>query len=131
MGQYGTAAVEAVRLYSRGLARSPPDAWEQATSRLFGRGTSSQRKGCPRNAFLGLCEEGLVKGVEPGNYTQSQKNKRYAIDAVAVLQQRPSLAGNRNLLWSEVLAGESKKHNSQMDVVIALWDAGLIKAEES
>jgi hypothetical protein len=126
MGKYGTAAVEAVRLYTRGLAKSPRDAWEQATSKLFGRGTPAQRKGCPRDAFLGLCEEGLVKGIEPGDYTRSRKSKGYAVDAVTVLERRPSLADNQNRLWSEVLAGEPKQHNSQMDVVTTLWSSGLI-----
>jgi len=129
MGKYGTAAIEAVRLYRQGLTKSPQDAWEKATSKIFGWGTSSQRKGCPRNAFLGLCEEGLVRGVEPGDYTRSQKNKSYAVDAVAILQRYPSLAGNHNRLWSKVLADEHKKHNSQMDVVIALWNAGLIQVK--
>jgi len=129
MSKYGIAAVEAARLHTRRLARSPQDAWEQASSKLFSKGTPGQRKGCPRNAFLGLCEEGLVKGIEPGDYTRSQKNKRYAVDAVAILQRRPSLAGNQNRLWSEVLADEHKKHNSQMDVVIALWNAGLIRVK--
>ena len=129
MGKYGTAAIEAVRIYEHRLAESPRAAWEQATSKMFGWGTSSQRKGCPRDAFLGLCEEGLVKGIESGDYTRSQKNKRYAVDAVAILQRHPSLAGNRNRLWSKVLADEHKKHNSQMDVVIALWNAGLIQVK--
>ena len=128
MGKYGAAAVEAANLCRHGLAESPLDAWEQATARLFGLGTSSQCKGCPKGAFLGLCEEGLVEGVEPGHYTQSWDNKRYAVDAVAILRQRPWLSGNQSRLWAEVMAGETKKHNSQMDVVTALWNAGLIQA---
>jgi len=127
MGKYGTAAIEAVRLYSRGLVASPREAWEQATIKAFGLGTPSQCKSCPRDAFLGLCEEGLVKGVEPGDYTRSRKNKRYAVDAVAILEQHPSLSSSPSGLWSAVLEGESKKHNSQMDVVTSLWNKGLIR----
>jgi hypothetical protein len=82
MSKYGLAAVEAVRLYTGGLAKSPRDAWEEATSKLFGLRTSSQCKGCPRDAFLGLCGEGLVEGIEPGNYTRSRANKGYALEAV-------------------------------------------------
>lgn len=40
------------------------DAIRHHFSELFGLGTSSQCKGCPRDAFLGLCGEGLVGGVE-------------------------------------------------------------------
>lgn len=61
MNSYGQSAVHAVRAYAA-LSESPQDAWNRATSDIFGVNTSSQRKGCPRNAFLGLCEEGLVRG---------------------------------------------------------------------
>ena len=94
---------------------------------LFGRGTPSQRKSCPRGTFLGLCQEGLVKGIEPGAYTRSHKNKRYAVDAVAVLRQHSELARDPQALWREVLAGEAKVHNEQMNVVVALWSSGLIR----
>ena len=129
MGKYGTAAIQAVKLYKQGLAESPRDAWDSATAKIFGRGTSSQRKGCPRDTFLGLCEQGLVEGIEPGNYTRSQKNKKYATDAITILKQRPSLSDSPTALWSIVLEGEPKKHNSQMDVVTSLWNSGLICAK--
>ena len=126
MGKYGEAAVKAVRLYRRGPAESPQDAWQKATVELFGQGTSGQIKGCPKGAFLGLCEEGLIEGIEPGIYTRSQKNKKYAIRAVAILKQCPSLSSNPDRLWSDVLDGEPKTHNSQMDVVVSLWNNKLV-----
>jgi hypothetical protein len=46
---------------------------------------SAQKKGCPRGAFLGLCEEGLVKGIPAGNYTTSKDNKAYAVRAAELL----------------------------------------------
>jgi len=79
MNKYGQAAVRAVRLINIGSISSPVDAWERATSEIFGKGTSSQKKGCPRGAFLGLCEDGKVLGIPPGKYTSSTKNKSYAI----------------------------------------------------
>jgi hypothetical protein len=126
MGKYGDAAVEAVRLHQRGLSPSPRDAWESATADVFGKGTSSQQKACPRDTFLSLCQEGLVQGVERGSCTRSVKNRRYALDAVQLLKRNPALASHPDTLWATVVAGESKKHNSQMDVVTALWTAGLI-----
>lgn len=30
------------------------------------------------------------------------------------------------MLWKAVVAGESKAHNGQIDVVLALWNKGLI-----
>jgi hypothetical protein len=74
---------------------------------------------------------GLVKGVPPGPYTDSERNRQYALDAVALLRRQPSLAGNASLLWSAVMRGREKEHNQQMDVVIALWKAGLIAGTES
>jgi len=70
---------------------------------------------------LGLCEEGMVKGVVSGNYCRSKKNKDYAIKAVKLLNKFPEMAENKILLWNNV-AGASKAHNNQLDVVIALWD---------
>ena len=34
-----------------------------------------------RGAFLGLCEEGLVKGIPAGKYSASKDNKQYAVRA--------------------------------------------------
>ena len=126
MGNYGKAAMRAVRFYKTGSAMSPQDAWAKATAEQFGWGTSSQLKGCPKNTFLGLCEEGLIRGIPSGNYTRSRRNKKYAVDAVQILKQRPTLAINPQALWDQVMQGESKQHNQQMDVVISLWNSGLL-----
>jgi len=126
MNKYGQAAVQAARMLSIGSVSFPQDAWERATSEIFGKGTPSQKKGCPKGAFLGLCEEGYVKGVPPGNYTNSTKNKRYAIQAVNLLRKDPTLSNDPKSLWALVMQGEPKSHNSQMDVVAALWHEGFI-----
>lgn len=127
MGKYGQAAVEAVSLLSTNPLVTPRDAWNQATTEIFGNGTSSQLKGCPRSTFLGLCEEGYIKGVAPGNnYLKSTKNKEYGIKAVALLKEDPSLVEDVNQLWDQVVEGEVKAHNSQMDIVITLWNNRLL-----
>lgn len=126
MSKYGDAAVNAVTVYGN-LTAAPREAWKRATAEIFGLGSSSQEKGCPRDAFLGLCEEGLVVGIPKGPYTRSEKNKRYAVDAVAMLRKDDKLAGDLDALWRAVLDGEDKQHNSQMDVVVALWKRGLLK----
>jgi len=71
--------------------------------------------------------EGLVSGFPRGHYTQSRKNKDYAIRALSLLKQRKNLANDLEGLWRTVMKGEKKKHNSQMDVVVALWNNGLLK----
>jgi hypothetical protein len=126
MNKYGNAAIRAVKHYTNGQATNPQDAWEMATIAIFGEGTSSQKKGCPKGAFLGLCEEGLVKGIPIGNYTISTKNKNYAVRAVSILKHDSSYVSNVERLWSAAIGGVEKKHNSQMDVVLALWNFGFI-----
>lgn len=127
MNKYAQAAIEAAKLCSQDKQISPRTAWDQVTSHIFGKGTASQKKGCPRDAFLGLCEEGCVKDVPAGYYCDSIKNKRYALSALALLTGDSTLANNPPLvLWERVMKGEQKVHNSQMDVVIALWKAKLL-----
>ena len=124
MGKYGRAAIRARDLYISGIARDPVEAWKRATSEVFST-PAARDKGCPKSTFLGLCEEGLVWGVARGEYTKSRDNKKYALAAVALLKSNPSLASDQDSLWSQV--GEKKKPNSQMDVVIALWNEGAIR----
>jgi hypothetical protein len=129
MGNYGRTAVLAVHTLQRGEVRNPRTAWETAVQAVMPSSVSSQEKGCPRDAFLGICEEGLVKGVSAGGYTKSSKNKAYAVRAYRLLSRDPRLADNERRLWRLVLGGESKAHNQQMDVVVSLWNAGLLKRE--
>jgi len=131
MGQYEQAALKAVQLFNAGRAVDPVDAWHQATVSIFGRGTWSQEKSCPRDAFLGLCTDGHVKGVRPGNYTESVANKSYAVAAAQLLKSNPGLTTMGTTgLWKRVLkrlnATTSKAHNGQMNVVLALFRNKLL-----
>ena len=83
-------------------------------------------KGCPRNAFLGLCSSGLVKNIPKGIYTKSIKNRTYAEKAVEILRKNPGFANNPLGLWKKIQT-EEITHNGQMNVVCALWKNGLIK----
>ncbi|WP_238653205.1 DUF6979 family protein [Paenibacillus piscarius] len=94
MSKYGLAAIKAASLIKDEPGCTPLNGWNQSTNELYGENTHSQRKGCPKNAFLGLCEEGLIRGISKGNYAYKRKS-----------------------------------HNSQMDVVLALWNKGLILQE--
>jgi hypothetical protein len=92
---------------------------------LYPTSPTSRKKGCPRGALLGPCEEGLVKGIRPGNYTASKDNKLYAVRAAALLNEgdRKRPVGE---LWRAVSNDPEKAHNQQMDVVLALWKNDLI-----
>lgn len=129
MNKYGVVALKAVKLIEMGKHTEPLATWNVVASEVFGVGSSSQRKGCPKNAFLGLCEAGMVKGIKEGNYAKrstSQKNKDYAVRAVQLLKEEPELVDNKSRLWSDVIGGVHLAHNSQMDVVLALWNNNLI-----
>jgi hypothetical protein len=122
--KYGEAALIAARMENFGKALTPATRWSEAAAKLYPTSPSAQRKGGPRFAFLSLCEAGLVKGIPPGQYAPSNKNKAYALRAVSLLN-----AGTHktvNALWAEVTDGKDVPHTSQMDVVLALWKNDLI-----
>lgn len=121
---FGDVAVEAVKLINNGLFDNPRQAWTNAAKKCFPNSPSMQAKPCPRCTFLGLCEEGLVKGINKGSYTTSVLEKGYAVNAVNTLRRKPKMVNKNMQLWSMV-AG-NKTYNKQMDVVIALWNEGLI-----
>src|SRR4051812_43952756 len=83
MGTYGEAAILATK-YAKSLP--PRAAWNRAIAELSGK-DSIRAKRCPRGAYLGLCEAGLVAGIKAGEYEAptGNKNGRYAVDAVNIL----------------------------------------------
>ena len=126
-GKYGLVALNAVNKLNISQEMDPGNAWDEAAVEVFPTQLSSSKKSCPRTAFLGLCEEGKVKGVKAGDYTSSKANKAYANDAADLLQSSPTLT--KKELWCNVIANkEPKVHNSQMNVVAALFHEGYLIA---
>lgn len=123
MGKYEKVALLAVKLFHEGTTDCPIEAWEKAASQILD-SRSSQRKGCPRNTFLGLCEEGKVRGIPSGSYTKSKKNKEYALDAIQILINMKEDLPSPKILWEMLSSG--KTHNQQMDVLLALWKNDLL-----
>lgn len=122
--RYGEAALIATRQGSSADV-NPVARWESAMERLYPTSPAARKKGCPRGAFLGLCEEGLVKGIPAGHYTKSKDNKAYAVRAAALLTEGTQ-SWSRSTLWQAVTNDPEKTHNSQMDIVLALWKNDLI-----
>ena len=123
MSVFGDSAVRAVKLISEKSMTDPEEAWNQAINSMT-TSVVTREKGCPKSAFLGLCEMGLVRGIPKGTYTTSYDNKRYAISAIEKLRSNPSLSSNRDKLWALVAGGIAP--NGQMDVVLSLWKNNLI-----
>ena len=124
---YKEVALTAVQLCGKG--HLPDEAWKKAAAKIFPLSDSSQKKSCPRNAFLGLAGLGNITNLNQGNYTRSVDNKRYAETAVRILKANASKTFSAKELWEEVqkVLCITKKHNGQMDVVLALWENDLIK----
>jgi hypothetical protein len=124
--KYGLTAIKSVQNFKDSY--SIKEIWSKSAKEVF-ETKSSQEKSCPKATFLGLCEEGLVKGIPKGNYTKSVKNKEYALKAIAILKQNKETTFSPKELWEKLELGD-KRYNSQMDIVIALWDHNLIKKGE-
>jgi hypothetical protein len=126
--RYGEAALLAVRMETYGKALTAEERWQDAVKKLYPTTPIGQKKSGPRAAFVGLCEAGLVKGIragepEPGT-SAVNRNKAYAVAAVELL--RAGTHKSVSQLWAAVSEADGGDHNSQMDVVLALWKNGLI-----
>ncbi|EKN3444871.1 TPA: hypothetical protein SK294_001600 [Yersinia enterocolitica] len=100
--------------------------WDQS---LDGNG-----KSCPRITFLGLCEDGWVKGIKRGNYILRRRkypnNKDYAVEGAKIVLANPNKQYLASKLWTEVkraLPDGAENHNQQMTVVIALMNNDLLQ----
>jgi hypothetical protein len=122
--RYGEAALMASRQGSS-ADMNPAARWDSAMKRLYPTSATARKKSCPRGAFLGLCEEGLVKGIPVGHYTASKDDKAYAVRAVALLVEGAH-SWSISALWKAVANDPSRTHDSQMDIVLALWKNDLI-----
>jgi hypothetical protein len=122
--RYGEAAIMATR-QGPSANINPIARWESAMERLYPTSLAARKKGCPRAAFLGLCEEGLVKGIPAGEYTKSKDDKAYAVLAAGLLMDATQ-RWSRSTLWKAVTKDAVEQENGQMDVVLALWNNGLI-----
>jgi len=123
--RYGEAALLAAR-----QGGNPIDAWESALEQLYPTSPAARKKGSARGAFLGLCEEGLVKAIPPGSYKAARDHKALAVRAANLLlegTQRWSLS----TLWRAVADGSYRKEDCHMDIVFALWKNGLIETGPS
>jgi hypothetical protein len=122
--RYGEAALMVAR-QAASTGTNPVVQWKNAMETLYPTSAAARKKGSPRGAFLGLCEEGLVAGIPAGQYTESRENKDYAVRAVALLREAAQ-HWSTTTLWKAVTNDPEKAHENQMDIVLALWKNNLI-----
>ena len=120
---YGDAAVKATELLVSKKCNSPRVAWDWAI-KAFTKSEESRKKVCPRNAYLGLCGAGLVKGVVCDEYAKNE-NGEYAVELVRVIKANPEIVSiPQEELFHKVAPGV--KENGQVGVVFALFENKLI-----
>jgi len=129
MNAYGAIAViAAVDCQKNGT--KPSDAWKKFADAYYGLDSGVTRpvteKAGPRNTFIALCNLGFVPGVRRSLFDSSRikENAGYAEKAVEILRGHPELCRTPTELWP--LVHPTLEHQGQMDVVCALFDAGLL-----
>ncbi len=124
MNKYAEAALMVVTDCS---GKDSPDirsAWGNAINTL-----SVYDEGCPKVAFIGLCLEGMVKGIPANSYglKRGAKNKRYAVDAAKLLLSGHDM--DIPSLWEKV-TDKKIVHHGQINIVIRLYQAELLQFPE-
>ena len=109
MNKYGLTALKSAQNYED--AYSIVEIWSRSVKTVFPLSKSSQKKSCPKNTFLSLCEEGLIKGIPEGTYTKSIKNKEYALKAVELSKNFEKVIEIRKNLFDKAL--ESNLFNNK------------------
>lgn len=131
--KYGSVAVSYAKELIKTKQSPSKDGWEKIARSVFKVEkkieNSFVKKGCPKDCFLGICEEGLITGISKGKYTNSIKNKAYGISAIQILRENEEYKDQPRKLW-EKIPDAPKTYNHQMHVVCALWKAGLINKDE-
>ncbi len=127
MGKFGEAAIRATQFLEGNESMPPQVAWASAVEGVFPHSPSSQKKGCPRNAFLAICGMGALRNLTSGCYTRSIKNRGYVERALAAIRLDPKLATDEKALWLIATEGITKVENSQMDVLTTLFLKGHIE----
>lgn len=73
--KYAKASIIAVNHHNQSVAKDIENSWQMAMLEVFPTQESSRKKGCPKSTFLGLCENGYVKGIPAGKYLLRKKVK--------------------------------------------------------
>jgi len=127
VGVYGDIAWRACCLATE-VGMSPPDAWQVALGERYRDPTqfkNAVKHTCPRSAFLGLCQAGLLPGIAVGQYTDSVSSSGYALAAVELLRAAPTLEADKSRLEARVFGDRTP--NGEVDVVLTFWGRGLIR----
>ena len=94
------------------------EAWQRAAAKNI-ISFESQKKGCPKATFLGLCESGDFKKI-PATGQCDTINYQYAKFAISAWEGNPAIS--KADMWKSIVEkfGRAKGHQGQLDVVQGL-----------
>ena len=125
MTLYGKIAVASARVLATGPEQHPEAVW-RLVAHAFTSSESVRNKGCPRKAFVSLCNAGMVRGVNSSPCEhQHSKNGQYTLEAARLIWLDPTNAANKARLWGLVAPGI--KANCQLDVLFGLHESRLLR----
>lgn len=125
---YEVSAVAAATLAARGVHLS--SASDITAKQVYGSASTAEKR-CPRPAFLGLANIGVLNGVPPREYGAPGKNAQYAQTALTLVLANQDLANQPRELWRLALQDEDKRYSQQMHVLSAIWRANKLVAAPS
>ncbi len=129
VGKFGKIAVVAAELLksNNSFKNNPIKAWDEANVLVSSfENKKCYNKDCPKNTFIAICNEGLLKNVPSGNYGNPRDNREYALLAVKILSG--SNITEPKKLWVRILKelAKTKTENGQADLILSLWTNGYI-----
>ena len=98
--------------------------WEESCIE-YGKKDSIVKKGCPKNAFIGILKE-LNLNIQWEE--KESKNAYYSRIGINILKNNRDKKYTKQELWKEILKElkiEKKSHNGQVDVILALWNKNI------
>ena len=126
MGNYGRVAVTAVNLIHNNNL-TPRNAWQQALQQLH-----INDKPCPKTAFLGLAEAGMIRGVRSGHYLRQSnlpnKQRAIALRNIIFRSYPPRLPiGIKRTIWLRLTGNTLSNDQGVIDVVYTLFRNNLLR----
>ena len=96
------------------------EAWNTAAGKFI-TSPSGRIKGCPKAAFIGLCESGDLRGIV-GTRQSNSKNYKYA--KFASKEWKKDNGVSKKEMWNRVQRkfAVTASHQGQLDVIIGIYD---------
>jgi hypothetical protein len=118
---YGIVALKAIETLKKQPNIKVDKAWDLAISQL-----NISSKACPKSTFIVLCANAYVRGISNGNYdNRIQENKNHVIRIMTNIDFPNTEFSNYSNIWRRFIS--NKPHNSQIDVIHALYEHDLLE----